>query len=441
MRGLVGESILAVGLLAGLAAAATPTAALPAASAAADRDPQWWRSNRHRARFVPGKGYAIEGVAGFFDENGIPVGENARPGSPRAQSHAVAAPTVVGVASENKPSMADRWKAFFGQRPDQKQAQQLMAEAEALFRQRDFPAAATKYHKAAARWPDSPLEEDALFMTAEAWFFADAYPRANDAYGKLLKKYAGTRRLDDVIARQFAIAKFWQDYDRARPHWPITPNLLARTRHRFDTLGHALRTYENIRLNDPTGPRADDALMASATAHFLRGRYDDADYHFDLLRREYPKSEFQFQAHLLGLQCKLRRYQGPEYDGKPLEEADKLVRQLLTQFPDQVTDERERIEKMQAEVAAQEALRDWRMAEYYAKGRHYRAARHYYQKLVDTHAHTKLAERAQVELAKLPDRPEAPTGRLAWLDNLFSERRTQAATSVATAPADDQRRR
>ena len=50
--------------------------------------------------------------------------------------------------------------------------------------------------------------------------------------------------------------------------------------------------------------------MATANAHFVNGRWDDADYHYGLLRTEYPKSEHQFQAHLLGLRCKLLRYQG-----------------------------------------------------------------------------------------------------------------------------------
>ena len=93
-----------------------------------------------------------------------------------------------------------------------------------------------------------------------------------------------------------------------------------------------MKTYENIRLNDPTGPLADDAIMATANSYFRRGRYNDADYQYDLLRKEYPRSDHQFNAHMLGLQCKLRKYQGPDYDGTPLEEAEQLVKQQRTQF-------------------------------------------------------------------------------------------------------------
>jgi outer membrane protein assembly factor BamD (BamD/ComL family) len=331
--------------------------------------------------------------------------------------------------------MFDRLRTAFGPKRDPDAARSLLEQAEARYRARDFAAAGALYQKAAARAADSPLEEDTLFMLAECQFFCDAYPRATDTYTKLLKKFPGTRRLDDAIARLFAIAQYWQDYDLAKPRWPIAPNLGDKTRRPFDTLGHALKIYETIRLTDPTGPRADDTLMATAAAYFTRGRYQDADYYFDLLRREYPKSEFQFEAHLLGLQCKLRKYQGPEYDGRPLEEAEKLARQLLVQFPDKVDKERERIGAMRAEVAAQAALRDWKMAEYYANCGHYTAARLYYRRLVDEQPETTLARRAQQRLAAHAGRPDATVPPLARVAQLLAERRSDASAPAAEPAA------
>ena len=73
--------------------------------------------------------------------------------------------------------------------------------------------------------------------------------------------------------------------------------------------------------------------MATANIYFRRGKYDDADYHYTLLRKEYPRSELQFEAHLLGLQAKMRKYQGENYDGTPLEEAKVLVKQLRRTSP------------------------------------------------------------------------------------------------------------
>ena len=86
----------------------------------------------------------------------------------------------------------------------------------------------------------------------------------------------------------------------------------------WDSTGNTVAVYESIRMDDPTGPLADDATMATANTLFLKGRYEDAGYHYDLMRTEFPQSEFQAQAHLLGMQSKLQSYQGPQYDDKPL---------------------------------------------------------------------------------------------------------------------------
>jgi outer membrane protein assembly factor BamD (BamD/ComL family) len=260
-----------------------------------------------------------------------------------------------------------------------------------------------------------------MFWKAESLFFADQYPEANDQIMELVKKYPGTRHLGKVMAREFAIAKYWQEHHMADPHWPVTPNVTDSTRHRFDTLGHALKAYEHIRLSDPTGDLADDALLATANSYFLRGRFDDADYHYTLLRQEYPKSEHQLKAHLLGLQSKMMKYQGSDYDGTSLDEAEKLVTQLLTQFsPQELGENRERVMKLRAEIAAQQALRSWNRAEYYAKGRYYAAARFYYQQIVKEHPTTKLAMESRERLESYQSLPDRPTPPVQWLASAFT---------------------
>ena len=137
-------------------------------------------------------------------------------------------------------------------------------------------------------------------------------------------------------------------------------------------------------MNDPTGPRADDAIMATAGIYFREGKYEDADYHYTLLRREYPRSEFQFEAHLLGLQSKLRKYQGEDYDGTPLEEAQQLVTQLRRNFNNQLSpEERDRLKIVSASLTEQQATRTMKMAKYYDGTKHYGAANTYYAEVIE----------------------------------------------------------
>ena len=128
-------------------------------------------------------------------------------------------------------------------------------------------------------------------------------------------------------------------------------------------------------MDDPTGPLADDATMATANTLFFNGRWEDAAYHYDLMRTEFPQSEFQAQAHLLGMQAKLRSYQGPHYDGKPLAGRQEAGHTLQTQFCAQLPNERENIQQSLKMIEAQLAERDYALGKFYHNTRHYYAAR------------------------------------------------------------------
>jgi len=297
-----------------------------------------------------------------------------------------------------------RWKKLVGRGPSEPVARKALAEGDALFREGRYREALPKYKVAVDRWPDSGVEEDALWQLAECLFFTDQYPKAEDTYDQLVKKYSNTRHLDRIAQRQFVIAQYWVALDR-KSHLPvIIPNLVDRSRPLFDTRGRALKAYDHVRINDPRGPLADDSIMAQANAHFLDRQWMDADYFYGLLRSEYPDSDFLLQAHLLGLQSKLRAYQGAGYEGGMLDEAGLLADQVIVQFPDQITrEEEDRVQRTRGEIAAQQAQRHFNRAEFYAKGQHYSSARIYYALVARDFPQTTLGERALAKFETIRD--------------------------------------
>ena len=289
-----------------------------------------------------------------------------------------------------------RWKKMVGRGPNEQVTRAAMAEGDSLFRGGDHKGAIAKYKQVIDRWPDTSLEEDARWQLAECYFFTDQYPKAEDEYDELVKKFANTKYLDRIAQRQFVIGQYWVSLDEKYHYATIVPNLFDRSRPLFDTRGRALKAFDHVRINDPRGPLADDSLMAAANAHFLDRQWLDADYFYGLLRSEYPDSEFLLQAHLLGLQSKLQGYQGAGYEGGILDEAEILADQTLVQFPDQLGREEEaRVEKTRADIAARQAERHWRRAEFYAKGNHYTAARMYYAMIARDYPTTMLAQAAR----------------------------------------------
>jgi outer membrane protein assembly factor BamD (BamD/ComL family) len=320
-----------------------------------------------------------------------------------------------GLERFSPENLGKTMKKAVGMGPNQKIGEGYFDDAEKMFAAKQYDKAAKKFASAGDRWPNSVLEEDAMFLEAESYFFADKYSTANDLYGELLKKYPNTRHLDATTARQFVIARYWQQMDEAHHRWTLVMNMTDKTQPLFDTPGHASNAFDSVRTNDPRGPLADSAAMAAGNMAFNRHRYEDADYYYNIVRTDYPKSKYQLQSHLLGVQCKLMKYQGPGYNSKPIEEANQLIDQTLAQFPNELGQERERLVKAKAEVKAQMATRDIQLAQYWDKGDHYGAARIYYAQVLKDYPQTPFADEAKTRLAALEGKPNEPPSRLAFL--------------------------
>jgi outer membrane protein assembly factor BamD (BamD/ComL family) len=334
--------------------------------------------------------------------------------------------------------ISSKFKELIGRGPDEDLARHFYNEGDLSFREGNYEEALKRYKIAVDRWPDSPLQEDALFMLAESYFQLDQYPRASNSYNMLTKKYENSRYLDMIIKRRFAIARYWERRSKEDPVKAM--NFKDKSMPFWDTIGSTVAVYESIRMDDPTGPLADDATMATANTYFVHGRWEDAAYHYDLMRTEFPQSEFQAQAHLLGMQAKLRSYQGPHYDAKPLTDAKKLGTVLLTQFSAQLPDERENIQQAMKTIEAQLAERDWALGEFYDTTHHYYAARFYYKEVVKQYPQSRFADLAKARIEKIKDKPADPKNEIEWIASKFRRAPTAAQQapdgSPTTAPGD-----
>ncbi|MBN1909567.1 MAG: tetratricopeptide repeat protein [Pirellulales bacterium] len=312
-------------------------------------------------------------------------------------------------------------KSMAGLGPDRNVARQDLAKGKELMKAKKYKEAASKFKSAASRWPDSTLEEDAMFWQGECLFFADEYAKSYDAFSMLLKKHDNTRYLDTVSRRLFATARYWEQAAQATGQWALTPNFTDASRPRFDTWGMAMKAYEMVTTHDPTGPLADDSLMALGNAYFLRRRYEEAASYYDRLRKEYPKSPHQLQSHLLGMKAREMVYQGSEYDRQPLDEAAKIAEETLLQFGPELGQQRDELIKTRDRLAAKRAERDWEMAQFYESKRAYGAARFYYREILKLYPHTAMARQAETRLTEIKDYPAKPPNRLKFLTDLFPD--------------------
>lgn len=316
---------------------------------------------------------------------------------------------------------------------DRDKAVVLYRQGDALFRQaielpreqaqEVFAEAAPIFKRAAETNPDSALEQDALFLAGESYFFSDQLTKAEDAFVKLQKQHPRNRHSDRVASRLFAIAQYWIDTAKAPQPSLIPINFTDPSRPYLDASGHGIRVLDQMRYDDPTGRLADDATMAAAVEHFRKGNYLEADQFLTDLRETFPDSDHQFNAHLLGLRCKLEMYAGSAYSGLVLDEAEKLIERMRQIFPNEVRspEHREMIAKADAEVEFYQAEKLWERARYREKQGQYGGANYYHQELLEKYPSTPFADQAREHLTANSKLPQTPPQRLAFLAKLFPE--------------------
>lgn len=305
--------------------------------------------------------------------------------------------------------------------PNEEIALASFARGVELFDHGDFDAAAKELWTAYFRWPDSPLQEDAIFLRAESYFFANRYAKAQREYERLLKKYDSSRYLDRVSPRLFAIAQYWEKLDQINHYNSLVPNFSDKTRPVFGTFGNSVKAYKTIYMHDPNGLWAEHALMAAGNANYIRGEYFDAADFYDDLIKNYPQSKHLLPACELNLSSKLLMYQGPEYDGSALEEADVLATRLLTQFGPQLGERRKDVLETKNRIVDANAQRDMTVAEFYETKRLYGAARYYYLLVINDYPQTSAAAKAKERYDVILNYRAEPPDYFSWLNKIFPE--------------------
>lgn len=301
-------------------------------------------------------------------------------------------------------------------------------------RQNAFREAAKKYKQAGKNWASSALEQDALFMTAESYFFAEDYPKAEDFYVKLLKEYPRTRYQDLVDKRRMEIGLFWLQFNDEFYHL----NVSDKRKPLNDTRKHGVRVLEKMRLDNPIGRLADDVTMELANTAFKKGNWNDAlDTYSDLIST-YPDSPHQFDAHLLGVKAAMMSYQGADYSNDSLDKADKMIKQMTRQFREKAEGQKDQIELAMKEVRYRRAEREFFAATYRFNKSEAKAARIHCMKILTDFGDTPFADKAKIMMEKTGGMPSEPIQQLSWLADLFPSRDKIAPLIKPTPNLDEQ---
>ncbi|MDR0391084.1 MAG: hypothetical protein LBH59_04185 [Planctomycetaceae bacterium] len=302
-----------------------------------------------------------------------------------------------------------------GNNEQDKLTKNKLAEQEKLFRK-----AGAEFYKAAKgakQLADSVVEEDAWNLAGEAYFFGGNYYYAFNAYQNLMVRYKHSKHIDQTTRRLFAIARYWEATDQQNRVMLV--NFTETSLPYYDTFGYAGKAYETIFINDPNNPLADDAVMALASAHLARGKYEGdtsyerAAFYYKYLTENYPLSEHFDKARKGELLARSEAYMGAEYNQKTLDAAQELAEMInrsQTPVPFQSDEEEANaITNISEQIVTKNAEREWVVGQYYDAKRYYGSARLFYQKLIDKYPQTSYAEQARKRLEQIKNKPDKPS--------------------------------
>ena len=256
-----------------------------------------------------------------------------------------------------------------------------LAGAQDLYRKGELARAEKIFRGIADNTKNSPpVAEEARFYEAECLRRQKKYPRAADVYHKMLIDFPSGAFREQGVQHMFEIANYWLEDTRKEMQeikeekegkrwvvWPEWFHPTDPTKPFFDEEGRAVEKLEQVRYNGMMGPLADKALFLTGSIKFYHKDYKDAQHCYSLLVDFYPNSPLASQAIKLAIISKQLCPGGPDYDGRTIAEARKLVDAAFRNYPELASKESDFLNRQLFNITVQEAEKDYHIAQFYER--------------------------------------------------------------------------
>jgi len=261
-----------------------------------------------------------------------------------------------------------------------------------FYKDGDFKRAAEEFERLCNHYPDSDLAPDAQYYAARAFEEQGKYLFAFQNYQKTVENYPYTRRMDEILKRQYNIANIFATKDTAK----LMDLELSLSMER------AAEMYGKVVDNSPFGRYAEKSLYNQAEVYRRMRKYGQAADSYERIINDYPESTMVDEAKY---QLAYTRYEAsldPEYDQEGTDEALREFKQISQQTP--VPSIQKEAEKAMAELKNRKAASTMKVAQFYERQRKYKSAVMYYNLIVKKYPGTDSAPVAEEKIKVLKKR-------------------------------------
>ncbi len=262
-----------------------------------------------------------------------------------------------------------------------------------FFKDKDFKRAADEFVHLTDKYKDSNIAPESQYYAGRSFEELGKYWFAHENYQKTLKNYPYTKRMEEIIEREYNIANIFQT-----KHSPkLVGDLELNT-----ALDKAIDIYKKIVENSSYGKFADKSLFKMAECYRRQRKYNEAIDTYEILLTDYPNSkllqESKYQLAYTTYEASL----DPDYAQESTEEAlSKFERIAKSTAIPAIAEEADKAIDLLRNRKAESLMN---VAVFYEKQRKYKSALIYYREILSKYPDTSAAGQVKDKTAYLQKR-------------------------------------
>ncbi len=252
------------------------------------------------------------------------------------------------------------------------------------------------------KYPDSPLNEQAIILGGQAEMNRDHYWQAYEWYEKYLTRYPSGEFYERALNREYEIG---EAFLKGKKRLVLKFLWLSAEPEGIEILN---RVAEHA----PSTAIAEQSLLRIAQFHMDKKEYPEAVAAYDHYLTLFPKAPKASFAMLRAARAMYASYRGPEFDEVPLVDAQTRFREFAQRYP--ITAGQEGVNEMLRIIHAARGQRYYVTAQFYERTHHNDSAIFYFNRAALEYSDTDWANKAKFDLRRLgakTDAAVAPQGQ------------------------------
>jgi len=246
------------------------------------------------------------------------------------------------------------------------------AQAEELFKKKEYKKAIAEYHKLIKNYPGSAYAPRSQYAIGVSYEALGKYYRAVEEYQKVIDNYPASNKVADIVESEYRLGNFL-----------FGEEIKSKLKKAFVESNYekAANAYQLVIKNAPYSKRAAEVQYRIGLSYRKQGNFPEAISEYQKVIDNYPKSPWVEKAYYeIGLSY-LSQLIPPLYDQTRTDSALKQFQEFRKRFPDsKLTGE---VEKKIKFLRERKAKGLYQIAQFYEKGGSLQAAKIYYQEVID----------------------------------------------------------